>query len=304
MDPRTNLRPALLRHAHALADHGWRVFPLAPGRKIPAITSWQTRATTDPDRIARCWAAGPYNIGIACGPSGLLVVDLDVPKPGQTPPTEWQCHGWRTPRAGTDVFAAVCDRAGQPVPADTYTVTTGRGGTHLYYQHPDTGPQLRNTQGDRGGLGWLIDTRAHGGYVVAAGSVVAGRPYTVSRDTDPAPLPGWLADALTPAPLPAQEPVTIDLPADRTGAYVRAAIERETALVADAAQGERNHMLYTASIALGQLVAGGALPESDAVTVLTAAAGRAGLGQTETTKTIRSGLRAGARRPRTLADAA
>src|SRR5438093_650742 len=50
---------------------------------------WEARATTDPDRIRKAWTRAPYNVGIACGPSGLLVVDLDVPKPGQQPPAPW-----------------------------------------------------------------------------------------------------------------------------------------------------------------------------------------------------------------------
>ncbi len=66
----------------------------------------------------------------------------------------------------------------------TYTVGTGSSGTHLYYRHPPIGPELRNTTGERGGLGWKVDTRAHGGYVVAAGSTVAGRPYAVALDVE------------------------------------------------------------------------------------------------------------------------
>jgi Bifunctional DNA primase/polymerase, N-terminal len=58
---------------------------------------------------------------------------------------------------------------------------------------------LRNTAGQ---LRWLIDTRAHGGYVVGAGSTAAGRPYTVLDDTDVAELPAWLTERLTPKPLP------------------------------------------------------------------------------------------------------
>jgi hypothetical protein len=136
---------------------------------------------------------------------------------------------------------------------------------------------------------------------VAAGSTAAGRRYEVDGETDPAPLPGWLATLLRPAPPVLRRAVLLDLGTGRQAAYVRAAIERETALVADAAKGERNHLLYTAAIALGQLVAGGALTEHDAATALTDAAGRAGLSATETARTIRSGLRAGAKSPRRVA---
>jgi Bifunctional DNA primase/polymerase, N-terminal len=284
--------------ALAAAVRGWHVFPLRPDDKRPAVTDWENRATIDPDRIRRCWATGPYGVGIACGPSCLFVVDLDRPKPGQTPPPEWTAEGITD---GADVFAVLCDRAGQPFPS-TYTVTTGRGGTHLYFRHPVDGPSLRNTSGMQGnGLGWLVDTRAHGGYVVAAGSTVAGRPYTVLHDTDPDTTPAWLGERLRPAPLPPQRPVAVELPADRRGAYLRAAIDAETRRVAEAPEGQRNRSLYIAAVALGQLAAGGALPEADARTLLEQAASAAGLTALEARRTVTSGLRAGANRPRQVA---
>ncbi|RNI02237.1 DNA primase [Micromonospora aurantiaca] len=294
----------LLIAALGHAARGWHVFPLRPGDKRPAFpdhaaddctgrdprcraghVGWEARATTDPDRIRRAWSARPYGIGLACGPSRLVVVDLDTPKTGG---------------AGRDGLAVLAELAAAHAAAidPTYTVATGRGGTHLYYRHPDTGPALRNTAGT---LGPMVDTRAHGGYVVAPGSTVAGRPYTVDLDTDPAPLPGWLAALLAPAPLPPQRPVVVDLPADRTGAYVRAAIDRETARVTAAPAGERNRSLYIAAVALGQLTAGGALTAADAQSVLEQAAASAGLGRVETARTIRSGLAAGSRRPRKVA---
>jgi len=289
----------LLKAALAAAERGWHVFPIVPNDKIPAVKGWEQRATLDPDRIRRCWATGDYNIGVACGPSCLLVIDLDQPKPGQTPPEQWQIPGVND---GYDAFAVVCERARQPLPIDTYTVTTGRNGTHLYYQHPD-GHELRNTSGAKGGgLGWLIDTRAHGGYVLAAGSIVAGRPYTVTwgQHLNPMSPPGWLTEALTPAPLPPQQPVTIALGSDRAGRYLQAAIDGQLRHLQQAAQGGRNHALYTCAVALGQLVAGGAVGQQEIEDLLTQAAHSIGLQPAETARTITSGLQAGARRPRTV----
>nr|WP_130513405.1 bifunctional DNA primase/polymerase [Krasilnikovia cinnamomea] len=286
----------LLTRALGCADRGWRVFPLRPDDKRPAVRDWEARATCDPDRIRRCWTAGPYGVGIACGPSDLVVIDLDTAKPDQEPPSEWSTPGVC---GGADVFALLCERADQPFPGDTYTVTTGRGGTHLYFTHPADGPDLRNTAGT---LGWLIDTRAHGGYVVAAGSTAAGRPYRLLHDARPRPLPGWLAAALRPQPLrPAGTPVVVELPADRRGAYLRAAIDRTLTTLTGAPHGERNHTLFMAAQTLGQLVAGGALAEDAVTSVLTDAATRIGLEPREIGRTIRSGLAYGARRPRTVA---
>lgn len=314
----------LLTAALTAADRGWHVFPLMPGGKQPAFPDhpadrcqhidprcraghigWEQRATTDPTRIRRAWSATPYNIGIACGPSGLVVVDLDVPKcPDDTPPGRWADQG---AVCGLDVFVVLADTAGQLTTAlDTHTVTTPSGGTHLYYAAPG-GVELRNTEGQTGrGLGWKIDTRAHGGYVVAAGSIITGRPYATTDPREPAPLPGWLADALTPAPLPTAPAAPVVLPSrTRHQRYLASAVAAEIARVEGAAKGQRNQALYLAATALGQLVAGGVLAEEYVRdTLMHAAAGALANGAYSPTQlhaTIASGLRAGARRPRTVA---
>jgi len=112
--------------------------------------------------------AGSYNVGIAPGPSGLLVIDLDAPKPGQVTPPRWREPGISD---GTGVLTVLCEEAGEPFPGETFTVRTGRGRLHLYFTAPP-GTALRNASGEHGGLGWLIDTRAHGGYILAPGSAV------------------------------------------------------------------------------------------------------------------------------------
>ena len=297
---------ALIRAALDYAKRGWHVFPLVPGAKRPAVKDWENRATTDPARIERCWTSGPYGIGIACGPSGLVVIDLDQPKPDTaTPPQLWNIPGVRD---GGDVFAVVCATAFQPVPWDTYTVRTGRGGAHAYYAHPTDadgwhGPPLRNTAG---ALGWLIDTRAHGGYVVAPPTTVDGRTYDVDMGGPVAPLPLWLAHALTPPEMPAQRPVTVALAdaveagGDRRAAYLRAALTRQIGAVLAAPEGGRNHALYLSAVALGQLAAGGELEEGAVSGLLENAAETAGLTHFEAARTVASGMRAGAKRPRTI----
>lgn len=300
----------LHRAALDAADRGWPVFPLHPDSKLPTghaenrcprtgrcAQKHQTpemRATTDTDMIRRCWEARPYGIGLATGPAGLVVIDLDTPKTADaTPPPEWAgCAD------GMEVFTALCVHHGQPVPDDTYTVRTGRGGLHLYFTAPE-GARLRGTAGT---LGWKVDTRAWGGYVVAAGSTVDGRRYVVEHDAPAAPLPTWLAHLLTPPPLPPQKPVTVPLKAaDRSGRYVNAAVRAELERITTAPGGQRNNAVYLASVALGQLVAGGALDEGEATAYLTAAARQVGQGDGESARTVASGLRAGAKRPRSVA---
>ncbi|WP_425322620.1 bifunctional DNA primase/polymerase [Actinoplanes ianthinogenes] len=312
------MRAAALGHA----GRGWHVFPLRPDNrphdpdhpKKPAFpdhgtdrctrtdprcraghTGWEARATCDPRRIGRAWSFTPYNVGIACGPAGLVVIDLDVRKPGADVP-----DGHDGYRHGLQVFTDLCHRHGQDVPDDTFTVATGNGGQHLYFQHP-AGEPLRNTQGDRGGLGWLIDTRAHGGYVVAAGSTAGGRAYRVLHDLPVRELPGWIAGLLRPAEPINPRKVLGDFSAFRRSAYVRAAVGKTLDRLAAARPGGRNFALYVAACSLGQLAAGGALTDAEVTEALTPTAHAIGLSERETARTIRSGLLAGARSPRRVA---
>ena len=46
-----------LRQALAYAGHGWPVFPVAPGAKIPATSRGFKDATTGESQIRQWWAA-------------------------------------------------------------------------------------------------------------------------------------------------------------------------------------------------------------------------------------------------------
>jgi hypothetical protein len=293
----------LLAAALACARRGWPVFPLAKGGKRPAIKNWEARATTDPERIRACWGKGEWNIGLATGPAGLVVVDLDRPKGGQE---RFNADGSiYTGAVGYDALAA--EAGGESGLGETFTVATPSGGWHLYFAHPEGTAPLRNTAST---LAYLVDTRAHGGYVVAPGSRTDAGVYTAVHKHEAQPLPTWLAQRLAPAERPAHVagapvPAAARLARSerRTGrlaAYLAAAIDRETTAVATAANGTRNRRLYCAAVALGQLTASGYLTDAEATEPLTLAARTAGLEDLETARTIASGLTAGARNPRTL----
>lgn len=281
---------ALSRAAHWHADQGFAVFPLSPGRKVPAVEDWETRATTDHLAIARTWRQAPYNIGVAAGPSGLLVVDLDQPKN----PTDVAPEPWRSRQAanGADVLALVAaDHATTPPP--THTVTTPSGGQHLYYWQPLSG-QIGNSAGR---IGWKIDTRGHGGYVVGAGSITAAGRYLAEVTVAPQPLPSWIIDALDTTP-PLDEASQPNITLRNTSTYVLAALTGELEKVLDAAPGQRNDTLNRAAFALGQLVGAQLLDDYVARDELVSAADRVGLPRTEAQRTITSGLTAGTRHPR------
>jgi hypothetical protein len=267
------------------------VFPLIPGDKRPAITNWESRAAADPHRVTRCWSRGPFNIGIATGPSRLVVIDLDQPKPdARTPATS------TGPEWGLDVLARLADEHGHQVPLDTYRVASPSGGLHLYFAAPE-GCQLRNTAGR---LGSLIDTRGIGGYIVAAGSHSGAGPYVAADSVaEPAPLPGWITHLLAERPITRHDGLDGRVAeVERRSRYAGAALRGEVVRVIEAPQGQRNQTLNAAAYALGQLVAAALLPEQLTVDALLMAAQMCGLPDREAAATIRSGMTAGTRSPR------
>ncbi|MFF8609997.1 bifunctional DNA primase/polymerase [Streptomyces sp. NPDC015346] len=281
----------LLYAALSAAERGWSVFPLRPGDKRPALhgeeqcpqirdcagghRKWEERATMDPDRIRRAWADRPFNIGIATGPSRLLVVDLDRPKLKSNADTP----------DGVTTFKALCERAGQPVP-DTYRVRTASGGEHLYFTAPDA-TRLINSAGK---LGRLIDTRAWGGYVVAPGSLTPAGAYTVLDNQAPVPLPEWLHALLVPRRVSAPTRAAAARRSVRADRYALRALDLETASVHNAVQGERNATLLSAARALGRFIAWGDLPRNVVEEALQQAGEAAGLSTRACAATIRSGL--------------
>jgi Bifunctional DNA primase/polymerase, N-terminal len=264
------------------AGRGWPVFPLRPGTKRPqaGFTSWESRATVDPERITRWWARHPDdNVAIATGPAGLVVVDLDVAGAGERAPAEWTGA-----RGGLDVYRALA-REHEHVP--TWTVGTARGGLHLYYRAPSRGGPWRNTAGR---IGWHIDTRAAGGYVVAEGSAVAGRLYVCIDSREPAELPRWLAERLAVlTPAPARPPADAQAPTRR--GYAPAALVGEVQRVLDAPVGQRNAALNRAAWNLARHIATGILDRGDVEAALQVAGEAAG-GQTPAgvAATIRSAI--------------
>ncbi len=310
-------RSQLLNSALAYAEAGWPIFPLRPGTKRPAFpnhteatcdrsdrrchdghTGWEARATLDTGRIEAAWRHRPYGIAIACGPAGLLVVDLDPAKNGQP--------------SGADTLAVLEEQAGQQLPA-TWTVGTPRGGRHLYYRQPNIRRPLGNTAGR---LGPGIDTRGAGGYVVAPPTITTGPdggPYWLVDDHEPADLPHWFSQLLTtstradrsrPILHNDQRQLHQIADTDRARRYVTRAVASELDRIVAAADGQRNHTLFCAAIALGQLAATGLVDQDQAEQqLLDAASAHVAAGaysHHQARSTIASGLRRGLAEPRRL----
>ena len=225
---------------------------------------WSRLATISGAVIRAMLADGPWNIGVACKLSSLLVVDED--RPG--------------------AFAAFAASVGQAV-EPTFAVGTAKG-THFYFRQAEGSP-LGNGRGQLAGLG--IDIRGggtgNGGFVVGPGSVHAtGAVYAPLDSSAPVlPVPGWLADALRPPEVPEQSRQR-HRPVSTFGA-----LKGLVRVVLEAGEGDRNNSLYWSSCRAARLVSSGRVDAATATAVLIDAATRTGLPEPEARRTIASGLR-------------
>lgn len=284
--------------ALALGRAGHYVFPCHAGgenvKKPLGITSWKSESTNDASRIVQFWTRHPgAAVGLDLAKSNLIVIDADR-------------HGASD---GVEAFGDLMAANGFD-PVGVPMVATPNSGTHYYFRQP-AGKVYGN---GRGSLPKGIDVRGSGGYVLAPGTILEdGREYEAFGDPANAfEIPAWLqavldgatatAPALAAAPAPVAPVQYVPHSDARIRAYCDAALAGEGERVARAMVGERNHSLNQAAFALGQLCGAGWLSNSFVEAHLTAAALGIGLRQPEISKTIRSGIRAGAAKPRQIAD--
>jgi hypothetical protein len=356
--------------AHDLIHQGLHVFPLRRREKVTLANCdrchpraapcrdtgtpcpcWPTQpchgfraATHDPSVVDEWWRRWPRtNVGIYPWPSGHLVIDLDA-KPVPVPPTLLPAAlGLDSVRAtsGVDLFTQVMRRYGRVDRLDTRITRTPSGGLHVWFSAPPevTIRSSRGTvhpDGHVTGLGWQIDVRAHGGYVVAPGCATKQGTYQVIRDRPPMPRPDWLlwwlqatgltideqpsgtasqSDQATDGatsidrdqdrpPCPAagrQTGVTTGASRSRAQRIAQAALASECRQIAQLRDG-RKAALNKAAYKLGGYVTAGYLAEQDVRQAL-AQAGTAA-GATRITASIEPGLAAGMKRPRRLDDLA
>lgn len=220
---------SMMGHAVAAVQRGMHVFPcgepesadittggyidkvphlLEPGK--PWRIKWGEAATNDLAQVIHWWQKWPdANYAIACKPSGVLVVDCDVPKIGlELVGTNYQDLYKRYGKyvEGFDVYREMCLRSGGDwdEALDTYQVATGSGGLHLYYWWPNGLPASQGSL-----LRGLLDIRCSGGtdggYVLGPGSRTSKGPYAVESHSPIAPTPAWLVERCrekTPAAIP------------------------------------------------------------------------------------------------------
>ena len=153
---------ATLNHALSWAQRGFRVFPVQPGKKLPRLgLDWTKSATVDAAQIKSWWGEGTWNIGVLC--DDMIVVDVDV----------------KNDQMGATSLIGLI---GEGLPESTLTVSTPSGGMHKYYRSPVSTKNRHNLMPG-------IDIKSEHGYVLAPGSVIDGKEYTLLTDAPLADAP-------------------------------------------------------------------------------------------------------------------
>jgi hypothetical protein len=255
---------------------GWKVFPLQPGSKRPFDGSHGVVDATDDSAQIDAWhkRAPNSNIAIACGASGLMVVDLDP-----------RNHCWQT------LARWEAERKVLPL---TVHARTRSGGLHLYFSLAAPLPE-----GWRRKLPGGVDIQTGNKYVVAPPSIIdpkqvddgQGGTYSWQRNPIGASLPyppKWLLDMLKPPAAPRYT-------GKRAEGRVEQRIEGALNKVRNAGKGARNDELNKQAHLLGRMIVENGLDPGMVEQRLLEAGMTANpeYGQKGTLATIRSGISKG-----------
>ncbi len=159
-----------LKAAYVCAARNWKIIPVhyvfpdgscscgrphcAAQGKHPMMLRWPNQCSDDPETITTWWTLNPdANVGIVCGASGLVVVDIDSE------------HG------GEDSFTELLEEIGLDSLPSTVEARTGSGGRHLVFR--DGGNVIPSKNGLRPG----IDIKARGGLIIVPPSANRNGPY-------------------------------------------------------------------------------------------------------------------------------
>jgi hypothetical protein len=239
----------------AYVELGWRVFPVGADR-VPHI-KWKMNAGRSANFVRHYWHRYPRaDIGVACGQSGLVVIDVDV-------------------KSGIDGFASLRRLTGGKISFVTPTSESPSGGRHLYFKHPGQGKKVITNAGK---LAPGLDVRADGGMAI----LPPGRGRRWFGSLDPwgvslAPLPAWVPvidNDPTPTPGCALPAPIVHSDGQCTSFYGEAALTRAYVAIEQARCGSQEQVLNREYFSIGGLVAGGEINRAIALQLLTEAAGR------------------------------
>lgn len=301
---------SLLGAALGYAAGGWKVFPLSaddgkrplpncslckkqadghylrkPHRpeNCPCIPHGKTchgahAATSNQELIHRWWTK-PYGVAVACGPSGLIVLDCDDHGgiPPQKPVAARPDAMFLTPRTGMDVMLMLAHaNAHEDLFSSTAVTITPGGGRQLLFTAPDA---MDFQQDSTGKVAWQVDVKSG---VIQTTLAPTRRPDGIYRWAEPgvpvAPLPDWIRSLLVDSGLhrpteeaskPVREPGAVRKSFDR--ATVQKVFSRQLDAVR-ACTGGVSWQLGKSAFVLGKLVARDAATYDDTVRLLFEAA--------------------------------
>lgn len=252
---------------------GWRLYPASSRDRRACFKGATDAATCDLNVLARWAQEFPRcNWRVVMSGSGIWALDLDS--------TETHAHD------GIAAFRDLVKLHG-PIPPRPMA-RTGGNGLVLFFRHTsekligDGGHPAPGIDPRRGRQSQTIPPSRH---------TATGRPYrwlTAPWDTSPPKAPEWLLGLLRPVETPKRRiPLVVTTDAARRQLY------QAGYAVAHSVPGVRNDVLNRRAFQIGKLIASGLLGETEAVSVLHAAALHAGLDHIEARATIRSGLQSG-----------
>jgi hypothetical protein len=173
------------------ARRGWRVVPLAAKDKRPWVKDWVNAATTDLEQLRRWWVErAASNVGVALGSaSGLVAIDVDT-------------------AGGCERLAAMAEGDLPP----TCEMATGKGMRFLFAIPADLGFEPAQVVLKGAGGEEELRLQGKGGQCVMPPSIHPnGKTYAwvegrSPADLSPAPMPGWLIEAMLPERAEMHEP--------------------------------------------------------------------------------------------------
>ena len=242
--------------AIAAAQRGFAVFPVDGKRPLVA---WRTESSSDTQVVATMGWDAATGIGVDCGKSGLVVVDID----------DLDAIPELTSQLGWD---AVTD--------ETLISRTGRGGLHLFYRAGSTEVKNSASRVVQG-----IDIRGSGGFVVIPPSAhESGTAYEWLNDYDPAPIPERMVELFNYREERVVEP-TAAVIHEKWGLAALAAYAHD---IETSQPGTRNEILNRCAFLAFGIVKGGHLHYEVAWARLRAAGLHVGLSSSEVEGTLRS----------------
>ena len=263
---------------------GWSIFPVMPLEKRPlgTLVPRGVKDATDNIEIIRSWwVSNPMaNIGLPCGSiNNILVIDIDGPNGEEALNSLEKTHG-ELPR--------------------TIEQTTGKG-RHLLFEMPSG--RIKN----RVKIDTDIDIRSDGGYIVITPSIHPSgdqyqwkeghKPYQIKPATLPDAWIEYLCESKDCTNSVKTLPVFIPKSSTGSTRWGEKRLVENCHDVSKTGQGGRNNALNLAAYRVGQAIASGHIDDQSARSELLKAALSCGLKETESIKTIDSGIKNGLSTP-------